>query len=145
MLNLSHLIKGRAAMSDIHMILFNAHIMFSMALGVWAAALAGRNQAISGNYWGAVIVQSVLAGAILLVGIILTLMGYRPLDPRLSLYYLYMAWLVVIMPGLFSMLRGRDDRSAALAFAMLAFFNAGVSWSMAARGIVGPWDIPPVV
>lgn len=131
-------------MSDIHMILFNAHIMFSLALGFWAAVIAGRNQPISGNYWGAVVVQSILAGMVLLVGIILTLMGLRPIDNRLTLYFLYMAWLVVIMPGLFSMLRGRDDRSAALAFAMLAFFNAGVSWSMAARGIVGPWLVPPV-
>jgi uncharacterized membrane protein YiaA len=80
-----------------------------------------------------------LAGAVLVIGIVLTLMGLRPADERLGLYYLYMAWLVVIMPGLFSMLRGRDDRSAALAFAMLAFFNAGVSFSMAQRGIIGPW------
>jgi len=126
-------------MSDIHAILFNAHILFSLALGGWAAVIAGRGQAISGNYWGAVIVQSILAGMVLLVGIILTLMGYRPDNDRLTLYFLYMAWLVVIMPGLFSMLRGRDDRSAALAFAILAFFNAGVSLSMSSRGIVGPW------
>lgn len=126
-------------MSDIHAILFNAHIMFSVALGVWAAAIAGRNQPISGGYWGAVVTQSILAGVVLLIGLILTLMGLRPADERLGLYYLYMAWLVVIMPGLFSMLRGRDDRSAALAFAMLAFFNAGVSFSMAQRGIIGPW------
>jgi len=131
-------------MSDIHMILFNAHIMFSLALGVWAAVTAGRNQAISGGYWGALIVQSILAGVVLLVGVILTLMGYRPADERLTLYFLYMAWLVVIMPGLFSMLRGRDDRSAALAFAMLAFFNAAVSLSMVSRGIVGPWLLLPV-
>ncbi len=126
-------------MSDIHAILFNAHILFSLALGGWAAVTAGRRQAISGNYWGAIIVQSILAGMVLLVGIILTLMGYRPDNDRLTLYFLYMAWLVVIMPGLFSMLHGRDDRSAALAFAMLAFFNAGVSLSMLSRGIVGPW------
>jgi dolichyl-phosphate-mannose--protein O-mannosyl transferase len=132
-------------MSDIHAILFNAHIMFSVIMGVWAAVIAGRNQPISGNYWGAVVVQSILAGVVLLVGVVLTVLGYRPQDERLGLYYLYMAWLVVIMPGLFSMLRGRDDRSAALAFAMLAFFNAGVSLSMAQRGIVGPWLIPPVV
>lgn len=126
-------------MSDIHQILFNAHILFSLALGVWAAVIAGRNQPIPGGYWGAVLVQSGIAGVTLVVGIILTLTGARPVDNRLELYFLYMAWLVIIMPGLFSMLRGRDDRSAALAFAMLAFFNAGVSLSMAARQIVGPW------
>jgi hypothetical protein len=54
-----------------------------------------------------------------------------------------MVWLVVIMPGLFSMLRGRDDRQAALYFAMLSFFNFFVSLSMWQRGLVGPW-LPPV-
>jgi hypothetical protein len=125
--------------SDIHQIMFNAHILFSIALGVWAAVIAGRNQPIPGGYWGAVVTQSLLAGAILVLGIILTLTGARPVDGRLELYFLYMAWLVVIMPGLFSILRGRDDRSAALAFAMLAFFNAGVSLSMMQRQIIGPW------
>lgn len=126
-------------LSDIHGILFNAHILFSFALGVWAAVIAGRSQPIPGSYWGAVIVQSVLAGIIVVIGVILTATGARPVDGRLELYFLYMAWLVIIMPGLFSMLRGRDDRSAALAFAMLAFFNAGVSLSMAQRQIIGPW------
>ena len=126
-------------MSDIHQIMFNAHILFSIALGVWAAVIAGRNQSIPGGYWGAVVTQSILAGAILVLGIILTLTGARPVDGRLELYFLYMAWLAVIMPGLFSILRGRDDRSAALSFAMLAFFNAGVSLSMMERQIIGPW------
>jgi hypothetical protein len=125
--------------SDIHQIMFNAHILFSIALGVWAAVIAGRNQPIPGGYWGAVVTQSILAGAILVLGIILTLTGARPVDGRLELYFLYMAWLAVIMPGLFSILRGRDDRSAALSFAMLAFFNAGVSLSMMERQIIGPW------
>lgn len=126
-------------MSDIHQIMFNAHILFSIALGVWAAVIAGRNQPVPGGYWGAVVTQSILAGAILVLGIILTLTGARPVDGRLELYFLYMAWLAVIMPGLFSILRGRDDRSAALSFAMLAFFNAGVSLSMMQRQIIGPW------
>lgn len=127
-------------MSDIHQILFNAHILFSLILGVWAAVIAGRSQPVPGGYWGAVVVQSIMAGVIVVLGLIMTLTGARPADGRLELYFLYMAWLVVIMPGLFSMLKGRDDRSAALAFAMLAFFNAGVSISMAARQIIGPWS-----
>lgn len=126
-------------MSDIHQIMFNAHILFSLALGVWAAVIAGRDQPIPGGYWGAIVVQSILAGVIAALGLVMTLTGARPVDGRLELYFLYMAWLAIIMPGLFSILRGRDDRSAALAFAMLAFFNAGVSFSMAQRQIIGPW------
>jgi hypothetical protein len=75
---------------------------------------------------------------VLLIGIIMSLQGLRP--DRLTLYFLYMTFLVVIMPGLFSMLRGRDDRSAAIAFAMLAFFNASVSISMMERMVTGPWS-----
>jgi hypothetical protein len=80
-----------------------------------------------------------LVGVTLLIGVIMALQGMRPEDGRLVLYFLYMAFLLVIMPGLFSMLRGRDDRSAAVAFAILAFFNASVSISMATRMITGPW------
>jgi hypothetical protein len=129
-------------LSDIHQIMFNAHIMFSLALGIWASVNAGRGRGMEGNFIGAVVVQSILAGLVLLLGLILTLSGARPVDGRLELYFIYMAWLVVIMPGLFSLLRGRDDRSAALSFAMLAFFNAGVSLSMAQRMVIGPWVMP---
>lgn len=126
-------------MSDIHGILFNAHILFSIILGAWAAVQAARNEPISGNFWGAVATYTILVVFITVIGVILALQGLRPRDGRLTLYFLYMAYLVVIMPGLFSLLRGRDDRGAAVAFALLAFFNASVSFSMIERELVGPW------
>lgn len=127
----------------LHGILFNAHILFSLALGIWAAAMAARDESISGNFWGAVATSAILAGVVTLVGLLMTAQGLRPgpeENKRLTLYFLYMAWLVVIMPGLFTLLRGRDDRSAAIAFALLAFFNASVSFSMWQRMVVGPWS-----
>jgi hypothetical protein len=126
-------------MSEIHGVLFNAQILFSIALGCWAAFSGARGESISGNFWGAIATFSMLVGVTLLIGVIMALQGMRPEDGRLVLYFLYMAFLLVIMPGLFSMLRGRDDRSAAVAFAILAFFNASVSISMATRMITGPW------
>lgn len=127
-------------LSDIHSILFNAYILFSLILGVWAAVMAARDQSISGNFWGSVATITILAAVILAVGIIMLLSGLQP--PRLITYLLYMAWLIVIMPGLFSLLRGRDDRSAAIAFALLCFFNATTSFSMLQRDILGPWSVP---
>jgi hypothetical protein len=124
-------------MNAIHEILFNMSILYSIALGIWAAYLVAQNRPISGNYWGSVVTYALLNGAITLVGLIMTLQGLRP--ERIVTYYLYMAWLTVIMPGLFSMLRGRDDRNAAIAFALLAFFNAATSFSMMQRNIVSPW------
>ena len=126
-------------MSEIHGIFFNTQILFSLALGLWAAINAGRGQSISGNFWGAIATFSVLIAITLVMGIIMTAQGLRPRDGRLILYYLYMAFLLVIMPGLFTMLRGRDDRAAGIAFAILAWFNAGVGISMVDRQITGPW------
>ena len=128
-------------LNDVHNILFNAHILFSIALGVWSAAVALRNQSISGNFFGAVATSAILAAVVTLVGFIMMLQGLRP--ERMGIYYLYMAWLVVIQPGLFTLMRGRDDRSAAIAFAVLSFFNAATSFSMLQRNILGPW-LPPV-
>lgn len=126
-------------LNDLHNILFNAHILYSVALGIWSAMTASRNESISGGFWGAVTTSTILAALVLGVGIIMTLQGLRP--QRTLIYYLYMIFLIVIMPGLFTLLRGRDDRSAAIAFTVLAFFNATTSFSMLQRGIVGPWDV----
>jgi hypothetical protein len=129
-------------LNDIHTILFNAHILYSVIMGVWALSLALRKEPLSGNFWGALASITILAGLVVLLGVIMTVQGLRP--ARISIYYLYMAWLVIIMPGLFTMLRGRDDRSAAVAFAILSFFNATTSFSMSQRAIVGPWIMPEV-
>lgn len=125
------------SLNVLHSILFNAHILYSLALGIWSAVMAYRKEPISGNFWGAVATITILAALIVLLGIVMTIEGLRP--PRIVTYYLYMSWLVVIMPGLFTLLRGRDDRSAAIAFSILSFFNAATSISMLQRSIVGPW------
>jgi len=125
------------SLEPIHTVLFNMHILYSLALGIWGAFMAARNQSISGNYWGAVAVSTILAGVVLLLGVIMTLQGLRL--ARTLIYFLYMIWLVIIMPGLYSMLRGRDDRSAAIAFSLLSFFNFATSVSMFQRGLISPW------
>jgi hypothetical protein len=127
-------------LNDIHNILFNAHILFSLILGVWSLNMGLRNQSISGNFWGSVATITILAAVVTLVGVIMTIQGLRP--ERIVTYFLYMSWLVVIVPGLFTMLRGRDDRNAAFAFAILCFFNATTSFSMWQRNIIGPWTLP---
>lgn len=125
------------SLNDLHNILFNAHILYSVALGVWSAIMAFREQSISGSFWGAVATISILAGVVTLLGVVMTLQGLRP--ERIITYYLYMSWLIVIVPGLFTLLRGRDDRNAAIAFSILCFFNAATSFSMLQRNIIGPW------
>ncbi|MCY3780994.1 MAG: hypothetical protein OXG78_11840 [Chloroflexi bacterium] len=126
-------------MADIHQILFNMHILYSLALGIWACVIVARNESISGHYLGAVATYALLAGATLLIGIVLLLSGFQPRSQRVVVYVLYLLWLAIIMPGLFSLMHGRDDRRAAIAFAILAFFNVTTSLSMIERELVGPW------
>jgi hypothetical protein len=127
-------------LNDLSNILFNAYILFTVVLGVWALAMSARNQSISGNFWGAVATITILAAVILGIGLIMYAQGLRPERPLI--YFLYMLFLLVIMPGLFSLLRGRDDRSAAMAFGLLCFFNAFTALSMIQRNVLGPW-LPP--
>ena len=130
-------------LNDLHAILFNAHILYSVALGIWAGVTAAREESISGNFWGAVATSAILALIVMVLGVVMTAQGLRP--HRLTIYYLYMLWLIIIMPGLFTLLRGRDDRQAAIAFSILAFFNAATSFSMVQREVVGPWLIPDAI
>ena len=122
---------------DFHGILFTMHLLYSAALGLWAAVLVGRDEPLGGSYWGAVIISAGLAGVALLLGLAMMAGGLRP--PRPTTYLLYMLWLVVMMPGTYSLLHGREDRSAAIAYAILGGFNASVGVSMLQRGLVGPW------
>lgn len=124
-------------MVALHEILFNMLILYSFALGVYAAVLASRDKGLSGNFWGSVVVFALLAGVTTLLGIIIALGGGKVAsDERNVIYFLYMIFLTIIMPGLFSLLRGRDDRNAAIAFSVLALFNASVAFSMWERGLV---------
>lgn len=129
-------------MADFHQILFNMHIFYSLALGIWAAfaaVLARGKESLSGHYWGAVVVYALLAGITLLVGVALLLTGFELRSGRTVVYVLYMLWLAIIMPGLFSLMSGRDDRQAAFAYALLALFNFSTSVSMIQRELIGPW------
>lgn len=124
-------------MIELHGILFNMIIIYSFALGIYAAVLAAQGKSISGNFWGSIAIFSILAAVTTVIGAINAASGARLQDGqnRLIIYFLYMAFLIVIMPGLFSMLRGRDDRQAAIYFSLLALFNASVAFSMAERGL----------
>lgn len=121
---------------DIHTILFNMVIFYAFALGIYAAVLGARGQSLSGNFWGGVVVFAILCTLTLGVGIILILNGYTVQSGgRIIIYVLYMLFMIIIMPGLFSFLSGRDDSKAALYFAVLSLFNAAVAFSMAERGL----------
>jgi hypothetical protein len=106
----------------LHPVLSNAYTLFCLIVGVWALVVAGRNGTLNGQFWGAVAVNTLLAVAVLIVTLLLQTTGIAP--ARGWLYYLYDAFFIIVQPGTFALLRGRDDRTAAGIFAAVTLFAA---------------------
>ncbi len=115
-------------------ILSNAYILFCLALGLWAGLNALRGDGLSGNFWGAMWSGTLLGVAGLLVWLLRTLAG----EDLRWVYFLYSLFFVLVLPGTFSLLRGRDDRTAATIFAGVAIFAAlaAISATDPSRGVI---------
>lgn len=111
-------------MPTLHAILNNAYVLFSFAVGVWAAVQAGRDEPLTGGFWGALALNTALAGAVLGLAVLMALTG---LPAARGVYYLYGIYFVIVMPGTFALLRGRDDRTAALMYGIIAFFSGAAA------------------
>lgn len=121
---------------DFHNILFSMQTLYSLIIGLYAAWLGAREKSLSGNFFGTIAVYALLNFLILMIGMLLLSSGYTiEAGGRIVIYVLYMVFLIVILPGIFSIMSGRDDRSAAFIFGVCAIFNAAVSYSMFARGL----------
>jgi hypothetical protein len=121
-------------------ILNNAYIMFCLALGIWAGVLAIRNRPISGEFWGAMWMCTILAGIGLLVWLGRAISG----EQLRGVYFLYELFFIIVLPGTFALLRGRDDRTATIIFAGIAIFAAlsAISAGDVSRHVVAPEVIP---
>jgi hypothetical protein len=115
-------------------ILNTAFTLFSFALGLWAGYLAITNRPLDGSFWGAMWLGAGLAVAGLLVWLARSLGG----EQLRWVYGLYFAYFVIVYPGTFALLRGRDDRLAAAIFAGIAIFTAfsAISASDPTRGVI---------
>ncbi|HVO43899.1 MAG TPA: hypothetical protein VMT34_14815 [Aggregatilineales bacterium] len=118
----------------------NAYILFCLALGLWAGIVAFRGGALGGQFWGAMWTCTLMAVASLgfWAGRALNHEELRPV------YLLYELFFVVVLPGTFALLRGRDDRVAAAIFAGIAIFAAlsAISAADPSRGVITPHPTP---
>ncbi|MBZ0305543.1 MAG: hypothetical protein K8I82_05695 [Anaerolineae bacterium] len=123
-------------METIFEILNNAYVLFCAIVGIYAVYLGAQNIPLSGNFWGVVGMNTTLAAAVLVAALILTLQGKTPHGPdpdgtgemERTVYYLYAIYFVISLPGLFAIMRGNDNRNAAIFFAAVAFFNSAAAY-----------------
>lgn len=116
-------------MEDFLMVLLegfsNAYILFCAFLGIYAVVLAGQNSPLSGNFWGAMWMNTALAALVLLVALLLVILGE---NAARSVYYLYQLYFVISLPGIYAIMQGNDNQRAALAFGIVAFFNSAAAY-----------------
>ncbi|HSM56309.1 MAG TPA: hypothetical protein VK879_09155 [Candidatus Sulfomarinibacteraceae bacterium] len=114
-----------AAISEIHRVLSNTIWMFYLAIAVWGLYRAVRGKAVDGSYFGAIAVIQIVILVQVILGGLLYLDGARP--GRQLIHYLYGAFGVVFLPGLFAYLRGDDSNRAQWVYALASLFMFGVT------------------
>ena len=122
-------------------ILNNAYILYCFGLGIWAGIQFLRSQNLGGQFWGAMWIASGLAVVGLVIWLARTLSG-EDLRP---VYVLYELYFIIVFPGTFALMRGRDDRVAAGLFSGIAIFTALAAISAAdpTRHVIAPIPISP--
>lgn len=117
-------------MEDILLVLLdgltNAYILFCAILGIYAAVLGGQNEPLSGNFWGAMWINTGLAAVVFVVAGLLALVGQTP--DRGWLYFFYTFYFVISLPGVYAILQGNDNRVAAFSFGVVALFNSAAAF-----------------
>jgi hypothetical protein len=118
-----------------------AYILFCFALGIWAGVQWIRGRGLGGQFWGAMWTCTGLAVVNLLLWLGRVVSG----EQLRSVYLLYELYFVVVLPGTFSLLRGRDDRVAAGIFAAVTIFSALAAISAAdpSRHVIAPLPLSP--
>ena len=103
-------------------------VLYFLAAGVWNLVAALRRRSLAPQTWGILAIGELLALAQGTIGLVLYLEGARP---ERGLHILYGVVAVLGLPAYYIISRGRDDRRASWAYAVLCLFLAGIS----ARGI----------
>lgn len=110
--------------SQLHGALSNTIWLFYLFLGLWGLYRGIRRRPVNGSYLGAIAVIQIVMIVQALMGGVLYLGGNRP--ERELIHYLYAAFGVVFLPGLFAYLKGDDSNTAQWIFALGSLFMYGV-------------------
>jgi len=122
-------------LAQVHGGLANACLIFSLLIGGFSFWAYFRNLGVDGNLWGILAMGEVLYVAQGLLGLTLYFTTRVLPEGWRWVHILYGVVLVISLPGAFAYSRGKDDRRAALVYAIVGLFLAGVS--LRAAGTAG--------
>jgi len=111
------------SLPEFHARLATSVVVFAALAGLWALTAYLRRRGVAGSLWGILAVGELLLLAQGVVGLILLLEGEKPAR---AVHILYGVVAAIGLPAYFAYSKGRDDRSAALHYALLCFFLVGI-------------------
>jgi hypothetical protein len=100
-------------------------LLFLGALTLWGGFNYLRGESVSGSYLGALVIGELLLIAEFLLGLILFIGGHQPYRP--SLHILYGVVAIIMLPGTFAYVRGRDSRFEQLIYTVVCLFLCGIA------------------
>ena len=110
-------------LSQVHAQLAISIMLFAGLAAVWGLVSYLRGKSVEANFWGILVVGEVLFLSQIVTGIIMWLNSARPAR---GVHLLYGAVTVIAIPGYFAITKGRDDRTATLAYTLICIFLVGV-------------------
>ena len=111
-------------LSDVHGVLANAAIMFSLILGVWGLWRFFRREGFDSGYWGALVIGEAL---ILIQGLLgAYLYFFAGKDLTRTIHILYGVVAAITIPSAFAFTRGRDTFREMLIYGVVLLFLAAI-------------------
>jgi hypothetical protein len=100
-------------------------LLFLGAMALWGGFNYLRGQSVSGSYLGALVIGELLLLAEFILGLITFIGGRQPYRP--SIHILYGIVAIIMLPGTFAYIRGRDSRFEQLIYAVVCLFLCGIA------------------
>ncbi len=113
-----------AYIGELHRVISLSSVIFLGFIGIWGFIRAIRDNGVDGSYMGALVIGELLLILQALLGLIMVIDGARP---GRTVHFIYGAFALVALPGLFAYLKGDDTNQSQWYYAIAALFLAGVA------------------
>jgi len=118
--------------TELHRVFSNVTLYFFLAIGVWGLIRGFRKNGVDASYLGAMVIAELLFVLQTILGLILVLGGA---GPGRFVHFIYGAFALVALPGLFAYLKGDDSNQAQFYYAIAALFLFGVALRAVGTGV----------
>ncbi len=112
------------SLSQLHRLIATAFSIFALVVTLLAAYRLIRRQALSGDFWGAVVIGEGLVLLQAILGLILLIGGRQP---GRGIHFLYGALTVLVWPITYTYSQTQDEHRTALVWTLASAFLFGLS------------------